>query len=194
MSQAARSARLKRLHRSPYAALTIRYGRRYLHDFPQDGAGWMMVGIALVEVARYEEAEQAIGKAIELCPPEKRQYPLSQMGHLFREAGDFEQAAEWHRRAIAAAPNNADFRISLGGLLAKQGRFIEAEEVHRTAIVCSEGCIDEAYLNLGYVLRARERFAEASDCFREALRLDPDYRAARRALLDVENCIRFEQR
>lgn len=194
MSQAARYARLRRLHNSPYTALTIRYGRRYLRDFPDDDKGWLIIGISLVEVARYEEAEQAIGKAIELCPPEKRQFPLSQMGRLFRESGDFDQAAKWHRQAIAAAPNDADYRILLGGTLAKQGRFAEAEEVHRTAVLCGEGCIDEAYLNLGFVLRARERFAEAADCFREAIRLDPDYRAAHRALRDVERCLRFERR
>jgi tetratricopeptide (TPR) repeat protein len=153
----------------------------------------MTVGTSLVEVARYEEAEQAFAKAIEYCPPEKLQYPYSQLGHLFDRAGDLKQAVAWHSRAIESAPDDATFRIFLGAVLAKQGCFTKAEEACRTAIVCSEGCIDEAYLNLGLVLRARERFEEAADCFREALRLDPDYRAARRALRDVEQCIRFER-
>ena len=77
-------------------------------------------------------------------------------------------------------------------MLAKQGRLHDAEDTHRKAVACTRGCIDEAYLNLGLILRARERFAEAAECFREALRRDPDYRAARRALRDVELCIKLE--
>lgn len=191
-SRRRRYQRLRKLSDSPYAALTIRYGRRYLANYPDDGPAWMLVGIALVELARYEEAEQAFAKALEFCPAEKRQVPLSHMGHLFREAGDYDQAAEWYRKAIDADPGDATYHIFLGAVLAKQGRFHEAESEHRAAIGCPEGCIDEAYLNLGFVLRARERFEEAAECFREAIRLDPEYRAARRALRDVERCMEFE--
>lgn len=52
--------------------------------------------------------------------------------------------------AIESAPDDATFRIFLGAILATQGRFTEAEEAHRTALACSKGCIDEAYLNLGF--------------------------------------------
>lgn len=191
ISQAARS---RRLSRGPNVALTILYGRRYLCEFPDDVVAWIHVGKALGKVARFEEAEQALTKAIEFCLPEHRQYPLSEIGNLYKESGEYDQAAEWYRRAIAAAPNDAGFYLLLGGNFARQSRFAEAEEVYRAAIACTDGCIDEAYLNLGFVLRALERFAEAADCFREALRLDPDYRAARCALFDVERCLRFERR
>ena len=191
MSQQRQYKRLQRLSDGPFPALTIRYARRYLGDYPDHGPGWLILGIALVELARYEEGEQAVAKAIAHCPPEKRQIPLANMGHLFLEAGDYDQAAEWYRKAIDADPADATYRIYLGAVLAKQGRLHEAEEAHRAAIGCAEGCIDEAYLNLGLVLRAQERFQDAADCFREALRRDPEYRAARRALRDVERCIRW---
>ena len=92
---------------------------------------------------------------------------------------------------LSLDPEDATYRIFLGGVLATQGRLHDAEEVHRLAIASVEGCIDEAYLNLGLVLRAQERFPEAADCFREAIRLDPEYRAARRALRDVERGIKW---
>ncbi len=107
-------------------------------------------------------------------------------------AGDYDQAAVWYRRAIDADLGDATGHIYLGAVLARQGRLHEAEEAHRLAIGCAEGCIDEAYFNLGLVLRAQERFAEAADCFRESIRLDPEYRAARRALRDVERCIAWD--
>ncbi len=193
-SRESRYQQLRRLSDGPYPALTIRYGRRYLRDYPDHGSAWMALGIALFELARYEEAEQALGKAIEFCPEDKLQCPFSQMGHLFRQQGDFEQAEKWYRKAIFADPADASYYIYLGAMFAKQGRFYEAEENYRTAIQCSEGCIDEAYLNLGLVLRARERFREAAECFREAIRLDPKYRAAKRALRDVELCIKLGSR
>jgi tetratricopeptide (TPR) repeat protein len=116
------------------------------------------------------------------------------MGHLFRAAGNYELAATWYRKAIDADPIDATYRIYLGAVLAKQGRLHEAEEAHRAGVGCAEGCIDEAYLNLGFVLRAQERFREAAHCFREAIRLDPAYRQAQRALRDVERCMKFAAR
>ena len=189
-----RYKRLQRLSDGPFPALTIRVARRFLIDYPDFGPAWLLLGIALFEMARYEEAEQAIGKGIDLWPSENLRIPLAQMGHLFQEAGDYDQAAAWYRRAIAADPENAGGHIYLGNVLARQGRLHEAEEVYRAAIRCAKGFIEEAYLNLGLVLRARERFHEAADCLREALRLDPNYREARRPLRDVEACIKWLER
>ncbi|MDG3005189.1 tetratricopeptide repeat protein [Paludisphaera mucosa] len=191
MGQRERFKRLRRISNGRFPALTIRVARRYLIDFPDHGLSWLLLGMALVQVSRYEEAEQAIAKSIDLSPPEKRRIPLSNMGHLFDQAGDYDQAAAWYRKAIAADPGVASGRIYLGAVLAKQGRLHEAEEVHRAAVGCPKGCIWEAYLNLGLVLRARERFHEAADCFREAIRLNPECREARRALRDVEYCIKW---
>ncbi|MFO0960748.1 MAG: tetratricopeptide repeat protein [Isosphaeraceae bacterium] len=190
-SQASCYRRLRRFSDGPFPALTVRYGRRYLFDYPGFGPAWMIVGTALVELARYEEAEQAFAKAIEFCPAHKRQLPFAQMGHLFLQAGEYDKALAWYRQAIEADPGDATYHIFLGAALAKQGRLIDAEDAHRIAITCPEGCLDEAYLNLGLVLLARERFFEAADCFREAIRRDPDYRAARQALRDVELCIKL---
>ena len=191
-SKSLRFERLVRLYDHDLPALTVRVARRYVRDFPDVGRGWLILGLQLVALARYEEAEQAFAKAIDLYPSHKQAIPLGQMGHLFREAGDYDQAAVWYRKAIEASPSDATGHIFLGGVLAKQGRFAEAEEAHRAAVACAEGCIDEAYLNLGFVLRARERFGEAAECFRKAIRLDPGYRAAKRALRDVKRCIALE--
>jgi len=148
-----------------------------------------MLGMALVELARYEEAKRALAKGIELCPPESRRVALSEMGHLFLEAGEYDQAAAWYRQAIDADPSHASGHIFLGAVLAKQGRLHEAADAHLAATGCVQGCIAEAYLNLGLVLRALERFREAGECFREALRRNPRDRSARRALRDVERCV-----
>ena len=117
------------------------------------------------------------------------------MGHLEKQRGELERAAGQYRWAIKAAPRHTAGYIFLGGVLARQGRLREAEDVHRTAIeTCYEGNVDEAFLNLGLALRAQERFDEAAECFREAIRMDSGYHDARRALRDVERCIRMLKR
>ncbi len=142
--------------------------------------------------SRYDEAEEALATALELCPADRRRLPLTEMGYLEAQRGDFERAAGWYRKAIEAEPTHSASYIFLGAILGQQGRLREAEEVHRMAIeTCYEGCLDEAFLNLGLVLRAQERFEEAAEYFREAIRLDPADRHARRALRDVERCLRI---
>jgi tetratricopeptide (TPR) repeat protein len=192
-----RQARFRRVRAASNAnlpALTVLRGRRYLGRYPDHGYAWHLFGIALLELARYDEAEQAISNALRLCPEEKRQIPLCDMGYLFKFRGNYEQAARWYQEAIDAAPRDTQGYIYLGSLLALQGRLREAEEVHRKATeTCYEGCLDEAFFNLGCVLLAQERFEESADCFREAIQRDPGYRAARKALRDVEHCLKMRE-
>ncbi|MBA3311841.1 MAG: tetratricopeptide repeat protein [Planctomycetota bacterium] len=173
------------------AALAVLRARRHLVRYPEDGFAWCALGVDLTSLARYEEAAAALAKAIELCPSAAHRVLFTYWGRLYREAGDYEKAVDWYRKAIEAAPDEASGYLFLGAMLAKQGRLIEAEEIHRRATECTSGCIDEAYLNLGFVLRAQERFAEAADCFRETLRIDPEDKPAKRALRDVESCLRL---
>jgi tetratricopeptide (TPR) repeat protein len=187
----ARWNRVRAAHKADLPALTITRAREFLRDFPDCGPAWKLLGSALIDLARHTEAEIAIKKALSLCPPEKLWIPLSEMGHLCKARGDYKAAATWYRQAIEAVPREASGHIYLGGVLAKSGRLKEAEAAHRAATRCIEGCLDEAFLNLGLVLRAQERYEEAAKCFEQALELDPKYSAAKRALRDVRRAFRL---
>jgi tetratricopeptide (TPR) repeat protein len=187
----ARWNRLRAAHRADLPALTAARAREFLKEFPEGGPAWKILGSALIDLARYPEAELAIKKALSLCPPEKLWIPLAEMGHLSKARGDYKSAAAWYRQAIDAVPREASGHIYLGGVLAKSGRLKEAEASHRAATRCIEGCRDEAFLNLGLVLRAQERYEEAAECFERALELDPKYAAAKKALRDVRRAMRF---
>jgi tetratricopeptide (TPR) repeat protein len=187
----ARFARLKAVDEAGLPALMILRARRYLAKYPDHGYAWYLLANALIGLARYHEAEEAASNALQICPVERRHFPLCMMGHLDKFRGEYDRAAKWYRKAIEAAPIDTQGYIYLGSVLARQGRLREAEEVHRKATeTCSEGCVDEAFFNLGLVLRAQERFEEAAECFREAIHRDPGYRAAKKALRDVERCLR----
>jgi tetratricopeptide (TPR) repeat protein len=182
--------RLRKADDANSTALTVLRAREFLSHYPDFGPAWLVLGQALRCLARYEEAQSALTRCLDLCPEEKRRLPLYEFGHLGKQCGDYEEAARWYRASIEADPNDASGYIFLGGILAKQGKLHEAEQIHRTGTQCREGCIDEAFLNLGLVLRAQERFEEAAECFCKAVELDPNYRDAKQALRDTERCIR----
>src|SRR5262249_8613833 len=142
-------------------------------------------------LARYEEAEQMLHNAIQGLALEQLHHGYTHLAHLYRERGDYANAEKWYRKAIDLDPEDAGKHIFLGALLAKRGDFSAAEAVHRKATRCSKGLEDEAYLNLGLVLRAQERYQEALACFEKAIELTPDYREAITAKSDVEKAIEY---
>ena len=151
----------------------------------------MRLGHSLSENAQYEAAEAALRKSLDLCEPSNEFVVFGELGHLFKFKGQYQVAAEWFRKAIDARPNDADAHIFLGAVLARDSRLLEAEMAHRSATQCDEGCIDEAYLNLGLILRALGRYEEARQCFERALKLDPECKAAQEGLADVVIALRF---
>src|SRR5688572_559500 len=172
-------------------AFKIEMLKRYVRDFPENGAAWLALGIQLVGVSRFSEGKQALERALGLHPGKKWiRLVECAMGDLFRNQGDAVLAEQWYRKAIEHGPDDAQGYIYLGAMLARLGRLGEAEEIHRRGTSCSEGCVDEAWYNLGLVLRAQERYSEAAECFERALKLDPQYKIARLAKRDVERAMR----
>jgi tetratricopeptide (TPR) repeat protein len=172
-----------------YPALTIELAKLYLAQFPDDAWALIYFGMALQDLARYNEARSAFNSSLAVMPPENHERLYRQLGLLSQDESQFEEAEHWFRKALQARPDDATAYIYLGAMLAKSGHLEEAETWHRRAVACPEGCIDEAYLNLGYVLRAKEEYLEALECFREAVRRDPLYEAAQEALEDMEQVL-----
>ncbi len=187
----ARWNHVRAAYKSDQPALTVARAREFLSEYPDCGPAWKILGSALIDLACHADAERALKHALSLCPPDKLWIPLSELGHLHKVRGEYRSAVAWYRQAIEAVPDEASGHIYLGGVLAKAGRLHEAEAAHRAATRCTRGCRDEAYLNLGLVLRAQGRLEAAAQCFEQALELDPKYTAAKRALRDVKNTIRF---
>ena len=163
----------------------IESAKDYLRDFPNHDLVRLYYAIALYELARYEEAKKNLWQLIKECDPEHLPYLYSQMGHLHKKKGEFKKAADWYRKAVKIANREAGYLIFLGAVLALDGKLSEAEACHRQATKCKTGDFSEAYLNLGYVLRAREKYKQALSCFEKALELDPKYKEAKQAIKDI---------
>jgi tetratricopeptide (TPR) repeat protein len=175
-------------------AATIVLARKVLEEIPDHAPTLTRLGHALSELANYAEAETVLNQALENCGESKRYIVLAKLGHLSKFRGNYEAAVEWYRKSIASNPDDAAGYIYLGAVLARQGKLDDAETAHCSATECSSGCIDEAYHNLGLVLRGQGRLEESRECFRKALEIDPDYGAAQKALDDVIAAIAYRSR
>jgi len=163
--------------------------RDFLRTFPDSGPALMKYGMLLVDMSRLEEAETIHRKVLDISRGRMRVMSLINLGTLSVRKGELAAAGEWFRQAIDCDPNDTDGYVYLGGLLARIGRTAEAEAIHRRGTLCTHGCVDEAHLNLGLVLRAMERYPEALECFDRALQIDPHYAEARQAHRDVKRAL-----
>src|SRR5262249_5106813 len=85
--------------------------------------------------------------------------PLVQtrLAMLYDDWGNHELAEEYWEKACAANGAPGWAWIMRGANLAALGKFEEAEACHRKATTLDDCDQDEAYLNLGYVIRAQRR-------------------------------------
>ncbi len=174
-----------------HPASTIVLARTLLVETPDHVLTLTRLGHALSELANYEEAATVLKHALECCEESRRDIIYGKLGHLAKFRGEYDVAVEWYQKAIDAAPNDATGYIFLGAVLARQGKLREAEIIHRRVTQCIDGCIDEAYHNLGLVLRGQGRLKESLECFAAALQMDADFQVAREAFDDVTAAIQY---
>jgi tetratricopeptide (TPR) repeat protein len=175
-----------------HPATSVVLARKLLERESEDAMAWTRLGCMLGEIANWVEAERALQAALRFSKDSKRYIVYTYLGHICKWQGDYEGAAKWYRMVVDLKPDDTCGYAFLGAALARQGKLAEAEEVHRSATRCNEGCIDEAYHNLGLVLRGQGRFEEAITCFEKAIELDPKYAAAKEALADVRSAVAYQ--
>ena len=158
--------------------------RLYTQRYPKDMYGWIVLADVLSAVASYDEAMLALHTARKLSPKDKLDFIYSQIGHFYREKGDYRRAESWYRRAMKAKETDRNI-VFLGACLARQGKYGEAKRYHRRAIKIGSEVVDEAYFNLGLILRAEGKYEEALECFERAIEIDPKYTLAKKARKDI---------
>jgi tetratricopeptide (TPR) repeat protein len=151
--------------------------------------GWSFLASALVELRAYSNARSALGRLDGLAREELPYLVCICWGKYYDAIGDLKSAEKWYRKAVVAAPAAL---VYLGGVLARQGRLAEAKRCHRRATRLPEDdrlARDEAYFNIGLILRAERRYRDAVVCFDRAIALDPKYSVAIKAQEDVRSAL-----
>lgn len=182
---------IRNAFRNDQAATCVALCEAHLRENPDDL--WTTYNYAemLYKMTRYDQAIAVYQDALDRFP-DARWGLYNQLGHLYRYCGSFPHAETAYQKAIDIDPEEAASYIFLGAIQARQGKLEQAEATHRAATRCPEGCIDEAYHNLGLVLRGQGRLSEAKQCFEKAISIDSDYAVAYEALKDVTTVLQIE--
>jgi Flp pilus assembly protein TadD len=144
------------------------------------------MGVAQMAQSNLRDAYQSFQKAVALDP----NYTDARFNLASAEAasGDYPNAAGDFRRVITEAPQNEKAKQHLGEVLylwgddfAKAGNFPEAASRYREAVTYRPAD-PELHTNLGQVLFQLGRRQDAVSEFEAALRIDPTFEPARRAL------------
>lgn len=122
------------------------------------------------------------------------------LGRLYEEAGEAQQAARHYRQALAANPEDFLSHLNLGNQAARAGRYEEARR-HFERAVAIEPAFDDAWANLGGAEMALGNPGAAAVALDRALELNPESPNAlhNRAVLllrqgDVEGARRLNRR
>jgi len=133
------------------------------------------VGVLLKDLERYDEAESAFRKAIELDPSLAPVY--YNLGIVLGNLERYDEAESAFRKAIELDPSDGDAYYNLGNLLKNLERYAEAESAYRKATELDPSHAI-AYSNLGILLKKLERYDEAESAYRKAIELNPSYAKA----------------
>lgn len=177
-----------------YYVTTVQLLKPYLENNPDSQRGWIDYGHALGHLSRYQEAEAAYQRAIELTEDPDRDSIYGELGNLFRNQGDYESAAKWYQKQIDANPTDATGHVFLGSLEWKRGQFANAIEILQTGLECDTICAEEIHFALGNAYRSLEEFTLAKVHYDKAIAADPKYEAAKVALKDVKNAASEQQK
>jgi Flp pilus assembly protein TadD len=96
---------------------------------PRDWRAQSLLGVALEQVSRHDDARQAWAKALSLSPDNPT--VLSNMAMAYVTAGDPAQAEPLLRKAIAQPSATLQTRENLALVLGLQGKAVEAERIIR---------------------------------------------------------------
>ncbi|MBN2295634.1 MAG: tetratricopeptide repeat protein [Pirellulales bacterium] len=155
----------------------------YLTQQTEDGYAWFIYGDSLRIIGRNSEALVALKNALDLAPADRLPDVHILLGITCEDSGRQEEAEHWYAMAAECNvdPERGWLWIFRGVNFARMEQFEEAAQCYLHAIELDYNK-DEAYLNLGYVLRAQGKYSEAAEALEKALSLTPDYPEAREVL------------
>ena len=151
----------------------LEWGEQALSINPHDAHIYGVIGDALVELGRYEEAWDSFQKMIELRPDLSS---YSRVSYARELNGDVPGAIEAMKRALKAGGPNAEntnwTRVQLGNLHFDSGDLSAAEAEYVKALELFPGYV-HAEAGLAKVLAARGEHAQAIDMYQGIIEKNP---------------------
>lgn len=127
------------------------------------------LGRALSVTGKGDEADAAFEASFELNP-ERKKMALAAEHH---KSGRHDEAARLYRELLREHPSNVDALRLLAGISVNKSEVEEAEALLTKAVSLAPD-FALAVIDLGRLFHDQYRYAEAIDCFRRALQLEPN--------------------
>lgn len=154
------------------------------------GDGRQMDGQGAPGMEQMEEVKKelaALKQAVDQDP--RNVAALGRLGNLYMDAGMFDKAVDYYKRALEVEPGNADLRTDMGTCLRQMGRIDEALVQFRQS-VAGDPKHWKGWFNLGIVhLYDLGEYENAEESFAKALELNPgsfDMSAVRKEIEKVK--------
>jgi type IV pilus biogenesis/stability protein PilW len=97
-----------------------------------------------------------------------------QLGMDLEQAGQLEQAAAAHEKALQIDPQLVQAHLNLISLYGRLGQLEKAEEHYRAAVQLNPNSA-ESYYDYGVLLFNQRKYQQAEEAFRKALEINPFY-------------------
>jgi tetratricopeptide (TPR) repeat protein len=171
----------------PCSSLVL--GRQLVAGKTHAFRGWMLQAEALADLGRAREAWSCYYRHTSPLGLDANRYKLAQAANIHERLGHFSKAA-------ALGEQMTDGLVPAAGHWLRSGHPEAAERCCRRALeVDSTVYRDEALGLLGSALRCQQRYAEAAQCFEDAVGIDPDKdEAFQLAIQDMRLCDKARSR
>ena len=147
------------------------FAKVIIKRFPEHQPTWKILGSALSQEGKAEEALEATKKTIELSPEDADAH--FNLGNLFFKRSQFNEAAASQRRAIELNQDDVQAYSTLAKTLIRLGRLDEAEKYLMLALQKSPHSIVN-YFSLIQVLRKKGEVAKAEGILNKLLIMRPN--------------------
>jgi tetratricopeptide (TPR) repeat protein len=160
--------------------------------YPEFGAAWYSLGLALRNLGRLDDARESLTRAREFGTrwPGVADPVLARVRALREDAnallargltlereGDLAGAIREHEAAVAANPDLAQAHVNLTALYGRQQQWAKAEAAYRDALRLGYRGAD-AHYNHGIALLLQGRTGEAAAAFEQAVAANPQHAGA----------------
>lgn len=153
--------------------------RTLTRRFPHHPFGWKVMGAALKQLGRLDDALPAMRQAAGLARNDAEAH--ANLGIVLLNLGRLAEAEAALRQALKLKPGYTAVHSNLGAVLLGLGRPAESEDHYRRTLQAAPDH-PETHNNLGIALFDQGRVGESMACIRRALALAPDYAPAHSSL------------
>lgn len=161
------------------------YAVQALELEPDNVETYMVLYSVYVGMGQLDQAAEALREAEAVSPGDPR--IMRQLAYVASESGDTEGAIAAYEGLVEIDPANTENWLVLAGLYAETGAMDKTAAAYEKVVELDPEGAPQVFFNLGALLmnkagRTEDDSLRAIDAFRQAIKLDPEYREAHKQL------------